>query len=118
MSAETALVESIEQLKRDRNAVVLAHYYQEPDVQDIADFIGDSLELSRKAADTDADVIAFCAAVSYDSKMDASLLVRAADVKAHALVERRREDGGVARGGRELAERADSGGEADLSESH
>ena len=60
MSAETALVESIEQLKRDRNAVVLAHYYQEPDVQDIADFIGDSLELSRKAADTDADVIAFC----------------------------------------------------------
>ncbi|MEB3254356.1 MAG: quinolinate synthase NadA, partial [Synechococcus sp.] len=45
MSAETALVESIEQLKRDRNAVVLAHYYQEPDVQDIADFIGDSLEL-------------------------------------------------------------------------
>ena len=60
MSAETALVESIEQLKRDRNAVVLAHYYQEPDVQYIADFIGDSLELSRKAADTDADVIAFC----------------------------------------------------------
>ena len=60
MSAETALVESIEQLKRDRNAVVLAHYYQEPDVQDIADFIGDSLELSRKAAATDADVIAFC----------------------------------------------------------
>ena len=60
MSAETALVESIEQLKRDRNAVVLAHYYQEPDVQDIADFIGDSLELSRKAADTDADAIVFC----------------------------------------------------------
>ena len=60
MSADTALVEVIEQLKRDRNAVVLAHYYQEPEIQDIADFIGDSLELSRKAATTDADVIAFC----------------------------------------------------------
>ena len=59
MSADTALVEAIERLKRERNAVVLAHYYQEPEIQDIADFIGDSLELSRKAANTDADVIAF-----------------------------------------------------------
>ena len=60
MTADHALAASIEQLKRDRNAVILAHYYQEPDIQDIADFIGDSLELSRKAASTSADVIVFC----------------------------------------------------------
>lgn len=47
-------------LKREMNAVVLAHYYQEDDIQDIADFIGDSLDLSRKAAATDAEVIVFC----------------------------------------------------------
>ena len=50
----------IERLRKERNAVVLAHYYQKPEIQDLADFVGDSLELSRKAADTDADVIAFC----------------------------------------------------------
>ncbi len=54
------LISAINQLKRDRNAVVLAHYYQEPEIHDIADFICDSLELSRKAANTDADVIVFC----------------------------------------------------------
>lgn len=47
-------------LKQQRNAVILAHYYQAPDIQDIADFVGDSLDLSRKAAATTADVIAFC----------------------------------------------------------
>ena len=50
----------IERLRKDRNAVILAHYYQKPEIQDLADFVGDSLELSRKAAATDAEVIAFC----------------------------------------------------------
>jgi quinolinate synthase len=50
----------IDRLRKDRNAVILAHYYQKPELQDLADFVGDSLELSRKAAETDADVIAFC----------------------------------------------------------
>ena len=50
----------IERLRKERNAVILAHYYQKPEIQDLADYVGDSLELSRKAAATDADVIAFC----------------------------------------------------------
>lgn len=53
------LFEAIQALKQELNAVILAHYYQDPDIQDIADFIGDSLELSRKAAATNADVIVF-----------------------------------------------------------
>lgn len=60
VSTERALQEQIRQLKERRNAVILAHNYQRPEVQDIADFVGDSLGLSQQAAKTDADVIVFC----------------------------------------------------------
>lgn len=54
------MVKRINELKKERNAVIIAHLYQSPEVQDIADFVGDSFELSRKAMQTDAQVIVFC----------------------------------------------------------
>lgn len=54
------LSNEIQRLRQERKAVILAHYYQEPEIQDLADFVGDSLQLSQQAAQTDAEVIVFC----------------------------------------------------------
>lgn len=59
LSTPHDLVGAINDLKKDLNAIVLAHYYQEPEIQDVADYLGDSLGLSRQAADTNAEVIVF-----------------------------------------------------------
>lgn len=60
MSTVDALKQRLQKLKKERNAIVLAHYYQRDEIQDAADFIGDSFGLSQQAAATDADVIVFC----------------------------------------------------------
>src|SRR5512132_3377644 len=57
---DPALAAEIKALARSRNAVILAHNYERPEVQDVADFVGDSLGLSRESAKTEADVIVFC----------------------------------------------------------
>jgi len=60
MALSLSIQQRIDELKREKNAILLAHNYQVPAVQDVADFVGDSLALSRKAAATDAEVIVFC----------------------------------------------------------
>src|SRR5439155_15816571 len=60
MLATKTLAEEVLDLKQERRAVLLAHHYQEGEIQELADWVGDSLELARKARDFDGDVIAFC----------------------------------------------------------
>src|SRR4030081_3879598 len=60
MLSTATIAEEILDLKAQRRAILLAHHYQEPEIQELADVIGDSLELARKARDFEGDVIAFC----------------------------------------------------------
>src|SRR5256885_16934914 len=60
MLAATSIADEIMALKKHRKAILLAHHYQEPEIQELADVVGDSLELARKALEFSGDVIAFC----------------------------------------------------------
>src|ERR1700724_1799140 len=60
MLAAATIADEILELKRERKAILLAHHYQEPEIQELADCVGDSLELARKAREFEGDVIAFC----------------------------------------------------------
>src|SRR5579872_2795882 len=60
MLTATTIADEILELKKERRAILLAHHYQQPEIQELADVIGDSLELARKARDFEGDVIAFC----------------------------------------------------------
>ena len=63
MPAVQSIVDEILELKQERRAIILAHHYQESEIQELADSVGDSLELARRARDFEGDVIAFCGVV-------------------------------------------------------
>ena len=60
MTSHIDIMDEIDALRESRNAVILAPFYQDPDIQDLAEHIGDALQLAKAARDTDADVIVFC----------------------------------------------------------
>src|SRR5215470_4136490 len=60
IASYTSVSEEILELKRDRRAILLAHHYQDAEIQEVADVVGDSLELARRAREAEGDVIAFC----------------------------------------------------------
>ena len=60
MKTQEEIIRRIRQIKQEKNAVILAHYYTRPEVQDVADYLGDSLGLSQEAGKTSADIIVFC----------------------------------------------------------
>ena len=70
MSKKEKLIENIARLKKEKNAIILAHYYQVAEVQDIADFVGDSLVLAQWAAKTTADIIVLCGYISWGNRED------------------------------------------------
>lgn len=73
---QTEIIDRIKQLKKEKNAIILAHYYTRPEVQDIADYLGDSLGLSQMAGTTEADIIVFAVCISWQKQHPSSPPIR------------------------------------------